>query len=55
MRGALGGEERKWERFSENEVMGRSSSSSSDSKGEWGSAIVDVSETNDRLGTCWRL
>lgn len=41
-----------WERVRWKEVMGRSSSSSSDKSGERGSsAMVDVSETKDRLGT----
>lgn len=60
VRGALGGEEWKLglpmakDLPRVNEVMGRSSSSSSDSRGEWPLGTVDVSETNDRLGTCWR-
>ena len=56
VRGALGGDDRKAEcdLLSAKEVMGKSSSSSSDSKGEWGSGTVDVSETKDRLGTWGR-
>lgn len=54
MRGACGGDRRRCERLIWNEVMGRSSSSSSDRRGERGSATVEVSETKDRLGTCVR-
>lgn len=56
MRGVLGGDDWKdgWkcDLFREKDVMGRSSSSSSDSRGECGSGTVEVSETKDRLGTC---
>jgi hypothetical protein len=52
VRGARGGEDWKCDLLSEKEVMGRSSSSSSESSGE--SGMVDVSETKDRLGTCCR-
>jgi hypothetical protein len=44
-----------WERFIWKEVLGRSSSSSSDKRGDRGwSATVDVSETKDKLGTWGR-
>jgi hypothetical protein len=50
VRGALGGEERQ-DLFSWKELMGRSSSSSSDRIGERGSSgMVEVSETKERLG-----
>lgn len=56
VRGVLGGDDWKdgWkcDLFREKDVMGRSSSSSSDSRGECGSGTVEVSETKDRLGTC---
>jgi hypothetical protein len=54
VRGARGGESRRWERLIWKEVMGRSSSSSSDRRGERRSGTVEVSETKDRLGTCVR-
>jgi len=54
VRGALGGDERiRCELFNWNDVMGRSSSSSSERMGEMGSCgTVDVSETKERVGAC---
>ena len=55
VRGARGGDDRMWERVIWKEVMGKSSSSSSDKRGDRGlSATVDVSETKDKLGTWGR-
>lgn len=51
VRGARGGEEWICERLNWNEVMGRSSSSSSERRGDLGSSgTVEVSETKERLG-----
>lgn len=49
------GDVAKCELLNWNELMGRSSSSSSDRRGDGGSSgMVDVSETKERLGTCVR-
>ena len=52
MRGILGGEDRMKDLWIWNDDTGRSSSSSSDMRGERGSGTVDVSETKERLGAC---
>jgi hypothetical protein len=54
VRGARGGDSRRCERLIWKDVMGRSSSSSSERRGERGSGTVEVSETKDKLGTCVR-
>lgn len=55
MRGTRGGEDWICELFNWKEVIGRSSSSSSERRGDLGSSgMVDVSETKDRLGA-WVL
>jgi hypothetical protein len=56
VRGARGGGEERKRELIWKEVIGRSSSSSSDMKGDLGSSgTVDVSDTNDRLGVWWAV